>query len=485
MASGGKKSFPSTMPSLVKSWTDTPASWNNDLRNLVQLSVSLARVDGEVASLVQLGIETRFGFAGRWCVAVGRGQIFYNARTRVGTRALLRVPCLGCELVDGLPPKAANYLSVLIFQAAGDAPPLMGAAGDAPVLGGGAGAGVENKSKTPAAPTPTISSMALESAVAATAATATHRSSLRPLLSPLPPSALLIPLASRSAAGSAHAASLIGGVVATVGLHAGVAEAAAAAVRGALRAEWGATWHVVIGGASAAVAPPAVRPGEWLEAVVTPSSAHAASLPHDPSIREKTPSTYRIIAFRTCPGHGEPPVRSQFYSALAAAAAEPLILIRAALYTLGFAAFIAFLGFSQGVDNTCSRLAGAGLVRMTSPVGVSSVRAFFGSLGVFSTSLARAAAALDYCGLDATADGGTAVSRFCSLEAVVSADVRIVRGRFLLVAAGSAAVFAAFVVRYMQYGFDLAKRSRAAVAIKAAVAIERARTTATDGKKMR
>ena len=88
-------------PTLVKTWTDAPAEWSPDLRAIVHAAVSIAREDGEVAPLVQLGLERRFGCAGRWAVAAGRGAIVYNTRTLVRTRALLRVPCLARELLAG------------------------------------------------------------------------------------------------------------------------------------------------------------------------------------------------------------------------------------------------------------------------------------------------------------------------------------------------------------------------------------------------
>ena len=458
------KKFPATMPSLVKSWTDTPSVWNTDLRQIVHLAVSLARDEGEVASLVQLGMEKRFDFVGRWCVAAGRGQINYNARTRVGTRALLRVPCLARELRDGVPPVTSNQISVLIFQAASDTPPLVEAASDAPLLG-------------------EVVANAAAAATVPVVLKQTHtlnqhpRLPSRPLLLDLPASSCLISHAARAHTGSAHAARIVGGVLYTVGLHAGVTEAFAAGLRGALRQEWGSTWHIVVGAQTVAVAPPGVQPGEWIECEVAPSGPLDTPMPHDPSIRDKTPDKYRIIAFRTCPGAGEPPVRSQFFSAFVAAADEPLVLVRAVLYTVGFAAFIAFLGFSQGVDNTCSRLAGAGISRITEVAGEGGrgLRAFFGSLGVFSTSAQAAASALHHIGLDALADGGMAANARCSVEAVVSADVRIVRGRFLLVAAGSAALFAAFVVRYFKYAVDLSKQKRAAGCMREADAREMSR----------
>jgi hypothetical protein len=465
------KKFPATMPSLVKSWSDTPSTWNTDLRQIVQLAVSLARDEGEVASLVQLGMEKRFDFVGRWCVAAGRGQINYNARTRVGTRALLRVPCLARELRDGVPPVTLNQISVLIFQAASDTPLLIEAVSDAPLLGEVAAAQATSATTraTTAPPTPPNQQHPPR--------LPSSSSSRRPLLVDLPTSSCLISHAARAHTGSAHAARIVGGVLHTVGLHAGVTEAFAAGLRGALRHEWGSTWHVVVGAAAVAVAPPGVQPGEWIECELAPTGALDTPIPHDPSVRDKTPEKYRVIAFRTCPGAGEPPVRSQFVSAFVTAAAEPLILIRAVLYTIGFAAFIAFLGFSQGVDNTCSRLAGAGISRIADVAGEGGrgLRALFGSLGVFSTSAQHAATALHHMGLDAFADGGMAANSRCSVEAVVSADVRIVRGRFLLVAAGSAAVFAAFVVRYFKYAVDLSKQKRAAGCMREADAGQLAR----------
>jgi hypothetical protein len=452
----------------------------------VRLAVTLAREDGEVAPLVQLGMAKRFGSTGKWCVAAGRGQIVYNARTRVGTRILLRVAGLSKELREGAMPPGSKPVSVLIFQPAADEKRTEPSP-DVPSLRQSESADAGVKPVGAKAIAALQVSSPRSNKIVRTETGGVVRAPGRPPLVDLPENAVLISHAARSVAGGMHASQIVGGVLANFGLHSGCAEVFAKELRNALRAEWGSSWHVVVGARTVAVAPPAVLTGEWIELELNPAGEANSAVPLDPSIRDKTPARYRVMAFRSSPGAGEPPVRSSNAEALISVlASEPLILIKATLYSVGFAAFIAFLGFSQGADNKCSRLSGAGIARLS----INSIRFFIAATGVFSSSPERAAESLQFVGLDLTADEGAATNARCSAADVLSADVRIVRGRYLILCAGFCAVVASFVLRYVQMSLDIAARVRASAAMKAADAPELARAArgaprAIAGKKAR
>lgn len=232
-------------PILGGNWTDFSSRDRTDVRAIVHAAAGWCRSYREAAVFIQSGLERRFGvLLGPWCVAVGRGLVL-NARSRRGARALLRVPCLACELPSpGAAPSEDLAFSVLCFQPVSDADAVGGLASAPHLVGGDAGAALAtagNGSRGPALPAGVLASAAPDTP------------------------------------GGRRVVELAGGVLARCGLHAGSDVAFAAALKTALSDEWGSTWHVILSGA----APPTLAALGGRAKAPTPvyGAAHLTGIP--------------------------------------------------------------------------------------------------------------------------------------------------------------------------------------------------------------
>jgi hypothetical protein len=449
-------------PALLDRHSNFASDAKRDLRAILSEGVALATTEAELAVLVRLGVERCFGGAGRWAVFVGRGVCLFESRRR--TSAIARVACLRREYAFGAKTPPELTLTIIISQPDCDAVPTSAAASAPPLelgtlaphtagpsAGAGAGAGAGAKPADDA----------------------------NPILvrAPLPADASLISYGLRTHAASVVAASIVGGALATIGLHANVDTKFLSAVRAALRAEWGSTWHVFLCERGGVLAPSSMRAGAWFEFDLPPVIARATGdagkddgslvLPAD--VLRKTPKRLHLYAFSTAPGHGEPLTDLGSRAVERVRSFNVTTALRALCYACGLGAFLASLSFSSASDNSCSRMRNAttALARMayesvTARGALDSVsagvRTGFAALRVFSSDPAVAAAALIPAGLGAfpiadefsAADHSLSAPPACSRDAVLAADVRIMRSRFLLGLTAILIVVAAGLLRPLE-----------------------------------
>lgn len=249
----------SVTPKLVRSQLESKRK--NEVLAVVHQAAVVCLSYKEFAEFTKLALAKHLE-EGDWCVAVTR-SLYFQSRGRSKAMAVLSVPCLLADLpADGRPIKKHAF-TVLLWRCAGDETRTVGSA----EMRVGAEGGVDPTASPTTTPGGDPSTTSPAPAVSGGVAT---------------PSPQLAPLGYRQLSTSIGGESevrcvsrLMGGAQRSVGLSALTEGAFCKSLRDALTAQYGSTWHVLLGSATAASAK-AVADAEGGARLVDSGSARKA-----------------------------------------------------------------------------------------------------------------------------------------------------------------------------------------------------------------